>query len=1024
MLLRFLARMSMAMLFIGLATTSPAADLRTFDDAELHAVQFIDEHEGWAVGDQGTIWHTIDGGKSWERQSTGVRATLTGIEMRDYRIGWITARESIPYNPGSTGQILWTRDGGGKWVIASRQSLSGLEAVRFVDENKGWVVGQTTDQHPTGVFHTADGARSWEPIRAGRFPGWLTECRLPNQDLLIGGHRGTIARVSADKLTVVQTDWPSASAVRAIKTLGNRIWAVGDQCTVFYSDDQGKSWIRPELPIPKDAAPVWDFRALSAAGDHLWVVGRPGSVVLHSWDKGTTWKVQRTGQPLPLNSVHFVDSRRGWAVGSLGLILATADGGETWTAQRQADKQAAILWINSEPSRVPLSVVARYGGADGYYNVALAMTAPELGGDNPEYRADRATRFADSFRAIGGAATETRSRFPLRQNQLNDAMETVLDRWNQRHEGEAATELEREMVLAIRMWRPGVIVSDGQEENEQTPGAAALVAMGVRRANQSAADAAAFPEQLDFFGLKPFTPGSLYTRRNDAKPGSGLSAVEFSDRLGETYQDAAQAGLAIDREEFVACEKSAAFTQLATAQQNRYELGAPMTVYLRHLVTVNRRPIDDRAIDPQALAAAKKRAEKRRNLEAIGDAKNLGLAPEQFLASLRQSTEDLDMLQAGQAVFYIGRRYADQGKWEMAAPTFEYLLQVAPQHPLALEAYRWLIAYRASTEARLRSAQAAVVTERALDLVRPDGQATQVLANSLTQVLPEPDAVRKWNQMCLSYGGLLRNISPQAWADPRNQLCLASADRQLGNLDGLAERFSALTASDPAGKWAKLAELEQWHFKKVGKPPRTFALSTSAAEKPYLDGKLDDKCWRIGAKMKLNSADGFLDEQFAVTTIMRHDAEFLYVAAECQYPDATYRKDAVQRTSRDSDLNNADRVEFCLDLDRDYSTYYRFGVDSRGLAFDDCWGDRGWNANWFVAVDRDDKGWRFEAAIPLKDLTDNRVVKGQTWLFSAVRVVPKKGVLSLIKPGDIEPRPECFTHLEFLDEKPEAPKAN
>jgi photosystem II stability/assembly factor-like uncharacterized protein len=36
-----------------------------------------------------------------------------------------------------------------------------------------------------------------------------------------------------------------------------------------------------------------------------------------------------------LTAVSFVDDRQGWAVGHWGVVLATRDGGETWTVQRQ-----------------------------------------------------------------------------------------------------------------------------------------------------------------------------------------------------------------------------------------------------------------------------------------------------------------------------------------------------------------------------------------------------------------------------------------------------------------------------------------------------------------------------------------------------------------------------------------------------------------------------------------------------------------------------------------------------------------
>ena len=46
------------------------------DDARLCDVWFVDPQHGWAVGDQGVILHTDDGGQHWSPQVSGVTCTL------------------------------------------------------------------------------------------------------------------------------------------------------------------------------------------------------------------------------------------------------------------------------------------------------------------------------------------------------------------------------------------------------------------------------------------------------------------------------------------------------------------------------------------------------------------------------------------------------------------------------------------------------------------------------------------------------------------------------------------------------------------------------------------------------------------------------------------------------------------------------------------------------------------------------------------------------------------------------------
>src|SRR5882724_7474351 len=152
--------------------TRAAADPRHFEDATLRAVHFIDDKEGWAVGDEGVVWHTLDGGQSWARQATGIRASLRSVHFLTPEVGWAAGREELPHG-GSAGVLLFTRDGGLKWQRLLAGALPGLNQVRFIDPANGFLLGDGTDHLPAGLFRTADGGRSWEPVPGPRVTSWL-----------------------------------------------------------------------------------------------------------------------------------------------------------------------------------------------------------------------------------------------------------------------------------------------------------------------------------------------------------------------------------------------------------------------------------------------------------------------------------------------------------------------------------------------------------------------------------------------------------------------------------------------------------------------------------------------------------------------------------------------------------------------------------------------------------------------------------------------------------------------------------
>src|SRR5260370_21892573 len=138
-----------AVLMTGANLAAPVqAAERHFADAPLHAIQFVDRQEGWAVGDVGAIWHTINGGQNWERQPSGMSASLRSVCFLNPYTGWIVGREELPHGYGSVGVLLFTKDGGLSWKQTALNSMPGLNCVRFLDVKTGFVARDGTNRFP------------------------------------------------------------------------------------------------------------------------------------------------------------------------------------------------------------------------------------------------------------------------------------------------------------------------------------------------------------------------------------------------------------------------------------------------------------------------------------------------------------------------------------------------------------------------------------------------------------------------------------------------------------------------------------------------------------------------------------------------------------------------------------------------------------------------------------------------------------------------------------------------------------
>ncbi|QDU24062.1 YCF48-related protein [Urbifossiella limnaea] len=1019
---------------LALFALAPAAHAQppvAFADAAVRAVQFVDKDEGWAVGDDGVVWHSIDGGAHWERQKTGSRASLRGVHFQNPYTGWAVGRLDAP-NGVSAGVMLKTADGGLTWEEVGVNVLPGLHAVRFFDDKNGFVCGDGSDAFPTGMFHTADGGKTWRPVSGARSPGWRAADFDAQGTGVVAGVWSRLAVVRGGALADADLDPLGGRAVHAIKNTPFRWVAAGDGGLVMTSDD-GRRWGAVNLGVPAAVAMSCDFRAVAASGTHVWVAGRPGSVVFHSPDGGKTWETQKTNLTTPVLGMHFLDATTGWAVGELGTIARTTDGGRTWTASRTGGGRAAVLFLNAHGRGAPLDLAALVGAADGYLCAAVNVMSADPATAHPRAGAD-AARFAQAVRLAGGAAAETAWAFPLPGHAAGLPPRELLATWDRLHDGKANEQLLRQAVLAVRMWQPEVVVTDPAAADAGA--AEVLVLHAAREAFRQAADPACFPEQITALGLHPWAPKKLYALAgSDPAAAVKYDLTEFVRELGESARDAAEPAARVLGVNPV----SQRSLKLIAHRQDGAEAHSKLTDgFGLARGGVARRAESGAKFDPVATEERKAAAQKRRHLEGLAFADNLDLAgADRALGALGAELPKLPDDIAARTAHAVATRFAQTGKWAEAREVFALLSMKYPGHPLAVDGYRWLLRYHAGTETRRR---VEVQQKLAFGRVSFDplggGKVVQAGATGGSKTIVEEDVYRlhdpamivKWHQACLDMEPKLTAFGPLYSRDPAAWLALLAARRHVGKhaeADAfLREYFKGSDAATmPPGQdhWRDCLAAELWLADRtlVPTPPKPVAGSAFTETRPLLDGKLDDPCWQAAKVLPLTatSASNRPDDAAAFAAGYKteakfaHDGQYLYVAVSCAHP-AGKAVAAVAKRDRDADMTGRDRVDITLDLDRDYQTYYRFQVDQRGCLAEDCWGDRTWNPKYFVAFVPGEAGWTCEFAIPLAELTGDRL-GGRAWAVNVSRVVPGAGVQTWSGPADAEPRPEGLGLLRF-----------
>ena len=256
----------------------------------LHAIYFLDQNRGWAVGSKGLLLATVDGGKTWQPKPRPTEDALRDVYFSGEQTGWLVCERNLyelKANEQPRAYLMSTSDGGSTWERVNIQGLdldARLVRAVFTRSGRGWAFGEG------GVLYTTHGSgQNWVRLQ------------IPTRHLLLGG-----AFIDDE-----------------------RGWLVGAGATIIQTSDGGETW---HVSALADAAGV-RFTATSFVDNRLgWAVGTGGKI-FRTVDGGRTWQPQESGVAVDLLDVKFLDTLEGWAVGTEGMVIHTSDGGLHWTTE-------------------------------------------------------------------------------------------------------------------------------------------------------------------------------------------------------------------------------------------------------------------------------------------------------------------------------------------------------------------------------------------------------------------------------------------------------------------------------------------------------------------------------------------------------------------------------------------------------------------------------------------------------------------------------------------------------------------
>ena len=235
-----------------------------------------------AVGDRGHIVISSDEGATWSQCITPTRAMLTGVAFADDANGWAV---------GHDGVILRTADGGKSWVRQDKgDDLDTVFLdVLFLDAKRGFAIGAY------GKFlFTVDGGQTWANRRVYDEDLHLNRISQDNDGrLFLAGERGLILTSTDQGETWHRSPLAYEGSIFGIRPLtGGVLIAYGLRGHVFVSTDNGGSWQSRDT----DAKVL--LMACARLRDGIAVIAGQGGNFYISRDSGRTfhhWKSEDFG---------------------------------------------------------------------------------------------------------------------------------------------------------------------------------------------------------------------------------------------------------------------------------------------------------------------------------------------------------------------------------------------------------------------------------------------------------------------------------------------------------------------------------------------------------------------------------------------------------------------------------------------------------------------------------------------------------------------------------------------------------
>ena len=336
--------------------------------AKAASMKLLTPEVGWALAGPGLMW-TTDGGNHWKNITPSLPSGqhITSVFFLNTQDGWALLSGPIKGSESPRLELAATNTAGASWSFSPVKVpglnprsflLGGGGHIYFLDTLHGWMnlsLASSAAVRSAILIETRDGGRTWSwvasPGRSG--PVFFADA---NDGWLAGGPAGKlyVTHDGSNTWREVSLKPPPEAGQAIYPTYGLPVIENGEDgflpvtfsgtvgvhsaLVMFRTSDGGRTWA-PDTVVPISRQTSIGQCWPSAIVDSTLIAGSASGQVLaltRAFRGGIMSARASIGLSHPaFVGLSFVEGMRGWAMvasgGTAAALLATSDGGNTWT---------------------------------------------------------------------------------------------------------------------------------------------------------------------------------------------------------------------------------------------------------------------------------------------------------------------------------------------------------------------------------------------------------------------------------------------------------------------------------------------------------------------------------------------------------------------------------------------------------------------------------------------------------------------------------------------------------------------